>query len=217
MLDRIAKGRTDLIFEWLAGGGAPDATADGAPLAVWATHYGDVSALRQLMAHGVTPDPQAALNGAAFHGHWQLTAFMIECGADPSLPVAETGETPLHAALCRHESVAHDRVIRVLLDAGADPNRATIAGVETDCYMRDTLTRGETPLHRAAVCALPETIEALIAAGATVDARDILGETPLTWGSRALRDDVVLRLLCYGPHRISPNRQPMAVSLIGAP
>lgn len=217
MLDRIARGRTDLIFEWLAGGGAPGEVADGVSLAVWAAYYGDVGALRQLIAHGVTLDAQAELNGAAFHGHWQLTAFLIEQGADPNHGLEDTGETPLHAALCRRDSVTHDRVVRVLLDAGADPSRTTTPGVETGCYMRDTLTRGETPLHRAALCALPETIEALIAAGATVDARDVLGETPLTWGSRALRDDTVLRLLCYGPHRISPNRQSMAVSLIGAP
>jgi len=217
MLERIARGRTDLIFEWLAGGRAPDETVDGASLAGWAAYYGDVSALRHLMAHGVTPDSQAELNGAAFHGHWQLSAFMIERGADPNRPLADTGETPLHAALCRRDSVAHDRVVRVLLDAGADPNLITAIGVETGCYMRDTVTRGETPLHRAAVCALPETIEALIGAGATIDARDVHGETPLAWASRALRNDVVLRLLCYGPHRINPQRQPMAVGLIGAP
>ncbi|RHW17895.1 ankyrin repeat domain-containing protein [Sphingomonas gilva] len=217
MLGRIARGRTDLIFEWLATGGAPGATVDGASLLQWAAYYGDVGALRQLMAHGAPLDPQAELNGAAFHGHWQLTAFLLECGADPNHPLADNGETPLHAALCRRDSVTHDRVVRVLLDAGADPNRTTTPGVETGCYMRDTLTRGETPLHRAATCALPQTIEALIAAGATIDARDAHGETPLAWASRALRDDTVLRLLCYGPYRINPNRQPMAVSLIGEP
>ena len=41
------------------------------------------------------------LNGAAFHGHWQLCQFLIENGADVNRPLAGTGESALHSALCK--------------------------------------------------------------------------------------------------------------------
>lgn len=220
LLDRIARGRTDLVCDWIAGGGAADAEADRVPLAGWCAYYGDVAALRHLLDRGAdlaALGDNLGLNGAAFHGHWRLCAFLIERGADPDHALADTAEVPLHAALCRRDSVAHERVVEVLLAAGADPNPATTPGAETGCYMRDVRTCGETPLHRAAACATAGAISALIAAGARLDARDAHGDSPLGWASRALRDDAILRLLLFGDHRINPAREPMAVSLIGRP
>ena len=53
MLDRIRDGRCDLVFDHIAGGGAATACdADGVPLIRWCAYYGDVSAIRQLLAHG---------------------------------------------------------------------------------------------------------------------------------------------------------------------
>ena len=220
MLERIANGRTDLIFDWLDQGGAADAETGRTSIAQWCAYYGDVSALRHLLSHGVTLDALGAdfgLNGAAFHGHWQLCAFLIEQGADPNRALEDTGEVPLHAALCRFESVAHQRVVEVLVANGADPNRATIPGVATGCYMRDIRTWGETPLHRAAACGTAGSITALIAAGARLDARDANGESPLGWASRALRVTAILRLLLFDDHHIHPDREQMSVSLIGRP
>ena len=101
---------------------------------------------------------------------------------------------------------SHDLVAQVLLAAGADPNARTKPGVETGSFMRDCRTKGETPLHRAAAFGSVFVIKRLLAAGATVDARDANGETPLAWASWHLRPDTVLRLLCYGPYRIRPDR-----------
>jgi uncharacterized protein len=105
MLDRIMDGRTDLVFDHLAGGGAAtDRDARGVPLIRWCAYYGDVSAVRYLVANGETLaalGDNLDLNGAAFHGHWRLVQFLIEQGADPNHPLAGTGETPLHAALSR--------------------------------------------------------------------------------------------------------------------
>jgi ankyrin repeat protein len=38
------------------------------------------------------------LSGAAPHGHWRLSEFLIERNADANRADASTGETPLHAA-----------------------------------------------------------------------------------------------------------------------
>src|SRR5687768_4434604 len=105
MLDRIADGRTDLIFDYLAAGHAADSVdADGVSLLQWCAYYGDVSAIRYLLSQGASLDALGEnldLNAAAFHGHWQLCQFLIERGADVNCPLGDTGETPLHAALCK--------------------------------------------------------------------------------------------------------------------
>jgi len=128
----------------------------------------------------------------------------------------ETGETPLHSALCK-SSASHDRVVRVLLANGADPHCKTKVGAETGGFMRDARTKGETPLHRAAAFASAETVQLLLDAGAQKDARDCNGDTPLSWGSWHLRPDPILRKLCYGPYRIREDRKSMDVNLLGEP
>jgi uncharacterized protein len=207
MLNRIADGRTDLVFDYVSGVGKPDAETGGASLLRWCAYYGDVSAIRYLLSHGAVLESLGEnldLNGAAFHGHWQLCQFLIEHGADVNHPLPDTGETPLHAALCKANRPAYDLVLRVLLASGADPNRATRAGAETGGFMRDCRTRGETPLHRAAAFGTEESIQLLLEAGAVLDARDACGDTPLSWASWHLRPGTILKLLCYGEHSISP-------------
>jgi ankyrin repeat protein len=127
-------------------------------------------------------------------------------GADPNHTDPETGETALHSALCKPNRPAFDLVVQVLLSAGADPNRPTRPDVPTDGFMRDCRTRGETPLHRAAAFGSEATIRRLIDAGAKVDAKDMNGDSPLGWASWHTRPDAILRLLCYGKHRIHPER-----------
>lgn len=220
MLDRIAHGRTDLVLDWLAAGGSAQAVAQGASLVQWCAYYGDVSGMRKLMEAGVAISdlgPNLDLNGAAFHGHWQLCEFLLESGADPNSALADTGETPLHAALCSRESLRHEQVLRVLLAHGADPNRTTRPGTETGGFMRDCRTRGETPLHRAAAYGTKAAIQLLLDAGTRIDQRDAMGDTALAWASWALRPPEVLRLLCYGPHRIHPDYAGMQANLIGRP
>ncbi len=46
MLDRIAAGRTDLVFDYLAEGHAANSKgSDGVSLIQWCAYYGDVSAI----------------------------------------------------------------------------------------------------------------------------------------------------------------------------
>jgi ankyrin repeat protein len=230
MIPRIAAGRTDLVFEHLAGGGAATAADEhGTPLIRWCAYYGDVSAIRVLLPHGETLaslGDNLGLDGAAFHGHWRLAEFLLENGADPNAPLPDSGETPLHAATAR-SGPAQTLVVRVLLAAGADATRACKPGVETGAFMRDVRTRGETPLHRAAAYGDLDMIERLIAAGAQKDAKDSNGDTPLGWASWARRSPDILRPLCWGPHRIHPDAKgrdsidtglsSMAGNLLGEP
>ena len=70
--------RTDLVFEYLAAGHpANSADAHGVSLIKWCAYYGDVSAIRFLLANGESLESlgdDLGLNAAAFHGHWRLPA-----------------------------------------------------------------------------------------------------------------------------------------------
>ena len=220
MLERIAAGRTDLVLQWVAGGGDPGATADDMSLIAWCAYYGDTAAVCFLHGHGQPLSLlglDLGLHNASFHGHWRLCEYLLAQGADARSRLADTGETPLHAALCKFESLAHERVVEVLLAAGADVSAATVPGVATGTFMRDVRTRGETALHRAAAYGTAGVIKRLLDAGANREAGDANGDSPLSWASWALRDGDILRMLCFGPHRLHPEWQPMKVNLIGWP
>ncbi len=207
-IDRIVNGRTDEVFELIAAGHPAKTTdLDGVPLMRWCAYYGDVSAVRALVANGealATLGENFDLNGAAFHAHWRLCQYLLEAGADPNHALPDTAEAPLHAALARADRPAQRRTVAVLLAAGARPDVRTAVGVDTGCFMRDVRTRGETPLHRAAAFADEATIHALLHAGADREALDANGDTPLSWASLHLRPASILRLLCFGEHRLNP-------------
>ena len=128
----------------------------------------------------------------------------------------DTGETVLHAALSSHRAAQH-YVVKVLLDAGADPNIATKPSAESGAFMRDLRTRGETPLHRAAAFATEDTIQLLLDAGAKIGAKDMNGDSPLSWASWHLRPDSILRKLLYDGFSIHPARRTMDGYLLGTP
>jgi uncharacterized protein len=205
MFTKIADGRTDLVFDYIAAGYPANSEDDGGvSLIKWCAYYGDVSALRFLLMNGESLQSLGDnydLNGAVFHGYPRLCQYLIEQGADVNWPLPETGETPLHAALCTDDRKVHDHNLRILLANGANPNCVTKPSVETEAFMRDIRTRAETPLHRAAAFGNEQTIQMLLDAGARLDAKDINGDSPLTWASWHLRPRAILRMLCYGPHR----------------
>jgi ankyrin repeat protein len=221
VLEKIADGRTDLVFAYLAASHSADTTdSGGVSLIQHCAYYGDVSAIRHLVAHGAkreTLGDNIGLDTAAFHGHWQLCQYLIENGADADRPRPGSGETPLHAALCREDCLSQAHVVRILLAAGADPCRQTTPHVETGAFMRDVRTKGETPLHRAAAFGSEDSIGLLLEAGAKRDVKDVNGDTPLTWASWYQRPTAILQMLCYGPFRVHPGRTSMAAYLTGKP
>ncbi len=221
MFDKIADGRTDLVFEYLEEGfDAASVDGNGVSLIQWCAYYGDVSAIRFLLGKGESLDSLGDnydLNGAAFHGHWQLCQYLIANGADVNHVLSETDEAPLHSALCRADCLTTTHVVRILVANGANPNCVTKNSVETGSFMRDSRTKGETPLHRAAAFGNEETIAILIGAGASIDAQDMNGDTPLSWASWHERSTEILRQLCYGDFKVNPERLSIAVYLKGKP
>ena len=221
MFMEFTEGRTELVFDLRSAGLPADhKDKDDVPLVRHCAYYGDVSAIRFLLSHGESLESLGDnfdLNGASFHGHWRLAKFLLEQGANVNHRLPDTGETALHAALCKTDRMVYDRVLMVLLAHGANPNVATAAGVETGCFMRDCRTKGETPLHRAAAFGEVETIRLLKDAGAIVDAKDVNGDTPLSWASWYGRPTPILRELLYGNIRIHPQNQPMRANLLGKP
>ncbi len=215
MLARIAEGRTDLVFDYVDQGHP----ARSANLIQTCAYFGDVSAIKYLLAHGealTSLGENFGLGGASFHGHWRLCQFLLESGADANQPEADNGETPLHAALCSSRP-GQNAVLQVLLAHGANPNAATKPGVATGGFMRDARTKAETPLHRAAAFADEAAIQLLLDAGAARHTLDMNGDSPLSWGSWHLRPDTILRLLLYGDFHIRPGRAGMDASLRGKP
>lgn len=218
---RIASGRTDLVRDLLAAGGkASDADNEGVRLIQWCAYYGDVSAIRYLLGEGealTSLGRDLGLNAAAFHGHWRLCQFLLEAGVPADGSPSDTGETPLHAALCSDDRVRYDPAVQVLLKAGANPNAATVPGQETGMFMRDCRTKGETPLHRAAAFGSEATIQYLLDAGASRELRDTNGDTPLSWASWYRRPAPILRLLRYGGFDIHPRYRALSANLVGDP
>lgn len=221
LLDEITDGRTDLVFEYLAEGHSAASTDnDGVSLLRWCAYYGDVSAIKYLLANGATLESFGKnfdLGAASFHGHWRLCKFLLERGADPNHASTDTGETPLHATLCNTNRLARNLVMKVLLAHGANPNARTKPGMETCAFMRDCRTKGETPLHRAAAFGDEEAVKLLLDAGAAIDARDAHGDSPLSWASWYGRPNAILRQLLYGDFRIHPKNRGMDRNLQGDP
>lgn len=219
-LSQIASGRTDLVLDYVASGQPASSTdANGVSLIQHCAYYGDVSAIKFLLSQGESLKSlgeDLGLNTACFHGHWHLCQFLLENGADANYASPSTGETPLHSALAKSWPEG-TLAVKVLLAHGANPNVATRPGVETGAFMRDARTKGETPLHRAAAFADEEAIQLLLDAGARIDAKDMNGDSPLSWGSWHLRPDSLLRKLCYGEFRIRPGRKDMKAYLTGEP
>jgi ankyrin repeat protein len=210
MIDKIKDGRTDLVFDFIQMGNGVNSTDDnGISLIQWCAYYGDVSAIKFLIANGSSLDDLGNnydLNGAAFHGHWRLCQFLLEQGADANYALPDSGESALHAVLCKANRSVSNLIIKLLLAYGADPNHATKPRQETGGFMRDVFTRQETPLHRAAAFGDAEAIELLLNAGADKTKKDMNGDSPLTWASWYLRTDKILSLLCYGNFTIHPHR-----------
>jgi uncharacterized protein len=214
MILQLADGRTDLVFDLIQqGNDARSADAHGTSLIQWCAYYGDVSAIKFLVSKGAALSDLGRnydLNGAVFHGHWQLCQFLLTQGADASDEMPDTGENLLHVALSKHTRPADNFIVQLLLQQGTDPNHITQPRKATGAFMRDTFTKQETPLHRAAAFADVATIQLLLDAGADKTIKDMNGDTPLSWASWYQRPDHILALLCYGEHRINAKRVALA-------
>ena len=219
ILDRIRRGRTDLVFELLRLPDWRSVLGEGPFMpAQWFVYYGDVTALKAVLEAGgdLGLDLDRELGHAAFFGHWRVVDFLLTRGANPRTALPDTGETPLHGALAKAGRPYYLYTVRLLVENGADVNARTIPDRETQAFMRDARTRGETPLHRAAAYADASTIAYLLEKGADPASRDAHGASPLTWASEHLRPGAVLALLAFGPHQLGEHARTSITSDHGA-
>jgi ankyrin repeat protein len=216
ILDRISRGRTDLVFDLLKLDRWRDILHEGQvkPLQ-WFVYYNDTTALRAVLNAGGNLSSislNAELGNASFFGHWKVVDFLIAHGADVNSTVPETGETPLHSALCKAGRPYFLYVLKLLVENGADVNAKTIAEKETGGFMRDVRTKGETPLHRAAAYGDEAMIEYLIDNGADKQARDAHGNSPISWASEHLRPGSILHLLSFEGQLVGENSRTFITS-----
>lgn len=140
-------------------------------------------------------DPNKAMPAALAHGEFVAVDALLRYGATLDLPVAAaTGRTEIaHQFLAcaesdaRHRALAlaaqHGRseIVRLLLDAGEDPNRFNPIGVDAH----------STPLHQAAFAGHEDTVRLLVERGARLDIKDILFHgTPADWAAHANQTQV---------------------------
>jgi ankyrin repeat protein len=216
ILDRIARGRTDLVFELLKLEHWKDVLHEGQikPLQ-WFVYYNDTTALKAVLNAGgdlSSIDLNTELGHASFFGHWKVVDLLISKGADVNSANPETGETPLHSALCKAGRPYFLYVLKLLVENGADVNAKTIPGKETGGFMRDVRTKGETPLHRAAAYSDEAMIEYLLDHGADKQARDAHGNSPISWASEHLRPGSILHLLSFEGQYVGENSRTMITS-----
>ncbi len=144
-------------------------------------------------------DPTSAVRAAVLHGYGESVNALIARGAKVDLPVAAAlTQTPEHidyfhqllpaaSAEERHIALAvasqygHVEIVRLLLDAGEDPNRYHPIGGHSHC----------TSLHQAALEGNFELARLLVERGARLDMKDILFHgTPADWARHAGKTEV---------------------------
>src|SRR5262249_3984053 len=111
--------------------------------------------------------------------------LLLEFGADVNATDAG-GHNPLYrVANGRGDEATGREAIRLLINHGSDVNQVTGVG-------------GMTPLHMAARRGTAEVAEALIDAGADIEAKDKNGETPLRRAVNCGQERLVRLLLNRG-------------------
>lgn len=130
-------------------------------------------------------DPNTAIHAAVLHGVVKAVQILIQRGARVDLPVAALGTAAnfrrllktaspedRHLALAVAAQYCRVEIVRILLDAGEDPNRYNPVRGHSHC----------TPLHQAAGYGSLELVKLLVERGARVDTKDVLWRgTPADW------------------------------------
>jgi uncharacterized protein len=117
------------------------------------------------LANAVARDGYSPLGLASFFKRRDVVKVLLERGAKPSVPSRDQGFTPLHSAVATDAGDAIHEIVRLLLDAGADPNAKS--------------HEGGTPLHSAAFTGDLAIAKLLLASGADLEATDGKGRTAL--------------------------------------
>ena len=170
--------------------------------------------VRELLTRGASPQSDdywgTPLHFAAANGHASTMRLLLKAGADPNAHAADHRYTPLHEALIDR----HVEAVRVLIDAKAD----------LDARDDD----GQTPLHWGGFAYRPqavhlyrdlgaphdtrfvdagpaEAMKLLLEAGASIEATDAEGNTPLHAAAQVGSRRGVEMLLAHGARRSAKN------------
>ena len=180
----VIEGNAETAAALLNAGADVNALSlDSTPLHHAALHE-KADVLTILLEAGADPNARSdggdtPMHRAAGSGNVEILMALLRAGAEVNVQGAYGGLTPLMYAV---KEPHRAEVMRVLLNAGADPN-TTDAG-------------GMTSLHRAEYV---EAVVELIRAGAFLDARDKRGFTPLHWTVfRKSSDEIAIALLMAG-------------------
>ena len=138
-----------------------------------------------LHRNGSSVDPlgisKKSLLHAAVHAEdLEMVRVLLDYGLNVNA-LDDLGSTPLNFALEYRSEVIDPRVVRLLLDHGADPN---VPG-----------WRGITQLHRASQSGRIEITRLLVEHGASVEVRDNMGRTPMDVASGEQREEIIKLLL----------------------
>jgi hypothetical protein len=131
-------------------------------------------------------DPDGAIEAAALHGSLLAVRTLLQQGARMTLPIAAAlnsiadverllgtaSKAERHLALVIASQVGWTEVVRLLLDAGEDPNRYNPLGGHSHT----------TPLHQAALIGNETLVRLLVERGANPNTRDLMWDgTPADW------------------------------------
>jgi hypothetical protein len=139
-------------------------------------------------------DPDSALHAAVLHGGLKAVQALIQRGAKVDLPVAALGTQEnfrrmlktasaedRHLALAVAAQYCRVEIVRILLEAGEDPNRYNPVRGHSHC----------TPLHQAAAYGTLELVQLLLEHGARPDIKDVLWRgTPAGWANHIGRTEM---------------------------
>jgi len=140
-------------------------------------------------------DPDSAIHAAALHGEVEAVHALLQRGASITLPTAAAlgriddfrrllpaaGSDERHLALALAADYGRLEIMRMLLDAGEDPNRYNPVGGHSHT----------TPLHQAALHGNEEMVRLLVEREARLDIKDILWHaTPADWARHSGQTEV---------------------------
>ena len=168
-----------------------------------ASGVGDLEAVKQHLAAGTEVDAKGKfgrrpLHIAASEGRKEVAELLIAAGADVNVK-NEYGRTPLHYALYPNETV------ELLIDKGADVNakdkngRTPLDGAEPE--LADLLRKHGGKygtIHGAAKRGGIEAVKKFLAAGTDVNAKGMMGVTPLHEAVRYGHKGVVELIIAEG-------------------
>jgi ankyrin repeat protein len=179
-----------------------------------AAYHGDYETVEKLLAKGFDINYKCgdgtALSNASLRGHEQIVELLLSNNADVNIC------SPLDKAV-RWDSSCNTKVVKMLLEHGANPNCLHSAvrhhkevvqlllDYNADVNQKDG--NGRTPLHFAVIFGCEDNINLLISNGANVNAENNNEETPLhvlvqswpqLWWTKEFRTNAINILLDSG-------------------